>query len=914
MLAVLAVAPAMACGGSDGTTQPITPPPVVRNRPPTAVTIPAREVVEGDTLRLPAADYFTDPDGDRLSYQAFTSNDEVAVVRVEGDFLVIEALARGRAVLAWRAEDPSGASTSTQFVLHVVLPRSEDHAVLVALHEALNGPEWGRTENWLSHEPISEWEGVSTDGDRRVTSLWLSYNNLRGAFPSEIGRLTSLQSLGLAGNKLTGTLPEALANLPDLQSLYINHNQMSGDLSVLDRLDQLTDVNARSNSFTGPIPESFTRPRIMWAIDLGKNRLTGSIPAGLGNLSKTHTLYLDGNELTGPIPPELGQLPLLSLLDLGDNNLTGPIPPELGQLSFLYTLDLGDNELTGPIPTALGSLPRIWDLFLGGNDLEGGAPAELSYLRGSLEVLDISRNPKLTGPIPSSWTDLRLRRMMANDTDLCLPSTEEFREWRMWTPRVMVRPCGAGAFPLYLTQAIQSFDYPVPLVAGDSALLRVFPTTDGDGTFPAVTARFYLDGAEVHVVDIPSRADPIPAEVDESDLLNSANAVIPAEVIQPGLEVAVEVDPDGEADASLGVTRRIPETGRIPVDVRAMPVFHMMAVPFIVDAADDAHIAQLVQDLHPDHDYLWPMRDLMPIGTVEIYRHDPVQVSSPSVWQLLDEIEVIRVLEGTKHYYAGFVNANANGIAWIGGKASVQDPEKPEVLAHEIGHNFSLNHAPGCDAPRVDRAYPHGDGTTDVWGYDFRVDSLRAPDWPDVMGYCESNWVSSYHFANAMAHRGRVEAWDSASPARVILVRGGVDGEGAPYLRPVFDLEAYPYLPREDGPYTVTGYAADGAALFSYRFDMQRAADGGGAGFAFALPAEARRGGRLARVTLSGPEGTVTLDGATDQPSAIVRDRSTGQVRAILTEATRGSLARSVDALLLDDPTLDVTLSRGIPR
>lgn len=899
----LAVAPVLACGDSDATTEPLPPPPPTApppptvppplpppNGPPTAAAVPTQEMLEGDTLRIRGADHFADPDGDRLTYRAFTSDEDVALVRVEGDTLVLEAGTRGRATISWWAEDPSHATALTRFEVLVTLPRSEDHPALVALYETLNGPEWHNKENWLSHEPISEWWGVSTDRDRRVTGLDLGFNNVHGEFPSEIRQLTKLAYLNLWGNRLTGTLPEALAELPDLQSLYVSNNQLSGDLAVLGKMDQLADVLARDNQFTGPIPEALAaKHATLRSMDFAGNRLTGSIPAGLGDLA-LYTLRLNGNELTGPIPPELGQL------------------------SLLYDLDLGDNQLTGPIPASFGGLARLGRLSLAGNDLEGGAPPELSYLRNSLEWLNVSRNPRLSGPIPSSWTDLRLIEMIANDTDLCLPATEEFREWRMWTTRVSVPACGADAFPLYLTQAIQSFDSGVPLVAGDSALLRVFPTTDGDGTFPAVTAGFYLGGARVHEVDIPARADPIPAEVDESDLLNSANAVIPGGVIQPGLEVVVEVDPDGEADPALGVSRRIPESGRVPIDVRAMPVFHMVAVPFIVDSTEDAHIAQLVRDLHPNHDYLWALRDLLPVGEMEVYRHDPVHVSYPSVGQLLDEIEVIRILEGTTHYYAGFVNANGNGVAWVGGKSSVQDPEKPEVLAHEIGHNFSLYHAPACEPYGVDDAYPHGDGRIGVWGYDFRVDSLRPPDWPDVMGYCESSWVSDYHFNNAMAHRGRVEVWESVSPARVLLVSGGVSEHGAPYLRPAFDIEAYAHLPRDPGPYAVTGSAADGATLFSHRFDMLRAADGTGAGFAFALPVDPAWADRLTALTLTGPDGTATLDAATDRPSAIVRDPRTGQVRAILHEPTPESLARAVNALLLDDPTLQVTQTRGLPR
>ena len=100
---------------------------------------------------------------------------------------------------------------------------------------------------------------------------------------------------------------------------------------------------------------------------------------------------------------------------------------------------------------------------------------------------------------------------------------------------------------VYLTQAVQSREYPVPLVAGDKALLRVFVTaahaTMAD--IPPVRARFYLNGTERHVAEIPANAAPIPTEVVEGSLSGSANAEIPGEIVRPGLEMVIEIDPDG---------------------------------------------------------------------------------------------------------------------------------------------------------------------------------------------------------------------------------------------------------------------------------------------------------------------------------------------------------------------------------
>ena len=45
-----------------------------------------------------------------------------------------------------------------------------DRAILVALYEATNGANWTNKTNWLSDRPLSEWFGVRTDANGRVTA------------------------------------------------------------------------------------------------------------------------------------------------------------------------------------------------------------------------------------------------------------------------------------------------------------------------------------------------------------------------------------------------------------------------------------------------------------------------------------------------------------------------------------------------------------------------------------------------------------------------------------------------------------------------------------------------------------------------------------------------------------------------
>ena len=171
------------------------------------------------------------------------------------------------------------------------------------------------------------------------------------------------------------------------------------------------------------------------------------------------------------------------------------------------------------------------------------------------------------------------------------------------------------------------------MVAGEKALLRVFVTAASPTTasIPSVRARFYEDGTEIHVADIPARTATIPTEIYEGDLSRSSNTEIPGEIVRPGLEMVVEIDPEGTLDPGLGVASRIPNTGRMAVDVREMPVLHLTVIPFLWSADPHWAVVETAEAMEADpegHELLWKTRTLLPIGDLEVTAHAPVLTSS----------------------------------------------------------------------------------------------------------------------------------------------------------------------------------------------------------------------------------------------------------------------------------------------
>jgi len=606
--------------------------------------------------------------------------------------------------------------------------------------------------------------------------------------------------------------------------------------------------------------------------------------------------------LTGPIPPELGNLTGLETLRLHANMLTGPIPPELGNLAGLETLWLNDNDLSGPVPPEFGKMSGLRELYLGSN-------------------------PSLDGTLPSRLTSLtRLDVLLAGNTGLCAPADSDFQAWLEGVYRVRIARCATREQPAaYLTQAVQSRAFPVPLVAVEKALLRVFPTAlkETREGIPLVRARFYRDGVETHEVDIPGKSTPIPTEVDEGDLAKSANVEIPGAVVQHGLEMVVEIDPDSTLDPELGVTKRIPEEGRLALEVKDMPPLDLTLIPFIWSHTRDSAIVDLIEEMadeQEDHEMFGELH-LLPVGEVHVTAHEPVVSSTNNVIGLLHETIAIRVMEGGTGHYQGMMSppvTGARGVAFAPGRSSVSVPNAG-TIAHELGHNFNLRHAPCGDPAALDPFYPQSDGSIGAWGYDFRDgESLVPPSTPDLMSYCRPNrWISDYGFTSALRFRGS-DADSVALPHRgssqSLLLWGGIDANGTPLLEPAFLVDAPPALPDSAGEYRLVGRNFDGAELFSLSFGMPVVLDGdGSSGFAFTLPAQSSWETGLASITLSGPGGSATLDRDTDRPMTILRDRPTGQVRGILRGIPGVAPAMRAAPARIDRRNFDTLMSRGIP-
>ena len=377
------------------------------NRPPEPVgTVPPQALVEsGPAVGLSMEAWFSDPDDDRLTYAAASSNAGAVTAFASGDTVWLVPGAAGTARVTVTAQDPDGLSATQAMTVTTAAsagPQS-DREVLEVFYDSTAGTSWTNRANWKTSAPLGEWHGVNTDPAGRVTELILSQNGLTGLIPPALGSLVNLMRLSLGGNDLTGPIPGELGSLVNLGSLSLGGNDL-----------------------TGPIPGELGSLVNLGSLSLGGNDLTGPIPGELGSLVNLGSLSLWGNDLTGPIPGELGSLVNLRELSLNSNALTGPIPGELGSLVNLEGLELRRNHLTGLIPPALGSLVNLESLSLGGNDLTGPVPGELGSLT-DLRWLDLSYNWGLSGSLPSGLESSRLKQLDIFVTQACAPAA--LQDW-----------------------------------------------------------------------------------------------------------------------------------------------------------------------------------------------------------------------------------------------------------------------------------------------------------------------------------------------------------------------------------------------------------------------------------------------------------------------------------------------------
>lgn len=389
-----------------------------------------------------------------------------------------------------------------------------------------------------------------------------------------------------------------------------------------------------------------------------------------------------------------------------------------------------------------------------------------------------------------------------------------------------------------------------PLVAGRDALFRVFYEAQAAQIGSQYTARLSVDASTTYEV-----TGTFVTQSFEQNLLTTVSFVIPGDKITPDFSYTVAILQEGDP-ADDNPEARFPQQGVHPVTVEApVNTLRIIIAPFAYHADGSGRLP----DLSPTRveDYRQRFLQLYPVSNVEITVRQPYnwyQAIEPdgTGWQQVGfTLFGFRNQDGTSddvYYYGTFkptetlwqfcgsgcllgvtlLNDNPPDTGSVDLRLALGvgfDEVALDTAAHELGHSHGLRHAPcGVGVEDIDPNYPYADGLIGVWSWDIVNEQLLAPeDYTDIMGYCEDQWISDYHYrrlANRCKNVNLPWFMDPGVP-EVTYQLISMDGSGKAVIRPGVTQRSRPLAGGR--PVDVTVYSRGGAQNtvegHFYRFD-----------------------------------------------------------------------------------------------
>ena len=284
-----------------------------RNQAPEAVgTIPDQTVPAGESAVVNLSLYFTDPDGDPLTYDASSNDPGVATASVSGSALTISGVAVGRARVTANATDGS---------------LSARQVIFVSVETAAAGI-CGRTEQVVD-AILDRIRGVSdcalvTEAhlaaiDRRID---LGSKGITSLKPGDFAGLSSLKELTITDNPLTVLQDEMFAGLRSLETLWLFNNRLTTlPRAAFFELSELTELRLTNNLLSSLEEGMFIGLSTLQSLHLNGNRLTSLPDRVFAGMPVLEEMHLARNQLRSITREAFSGLPLLRRLFLYENRL-----------------------------------------------------------------------------------------------------------------------------------------------------------------------------------------------------------------------------------------------------------------------------------------------------------------------------------------------------------------------------------------------------------------------------------------------------------------------------------------------------------------------------------------------------------------------------------------------------------------
>jgi len=560
-------------------------------------------------------------------------------------------------------------------------------------------------------------------------------------------------------------------------------------------------------------------------------------------------------EVTGwTLGPRAGsQRVRLSVMShLGSSLTQSPLPAEISEAvaragTPVELARVGTSPILGRVgtPTSSSLVVRVADRF---DNPVSGVSVQFEVIEGTGSVTRGQAVSDAQGLAdPGSWT-----MGMERGRQALRASVAGAPELRLDLPATVRPPWSVEA--VHLNQGNQTLDGQVPLVEGRAGLLRVF-LQGAESSPPGVGVRVRIRHGSTVVLDQRVGraggggilADPV--SPDQAG--RSWNVQLDGALVRRGMELQVELDPDGVLGLLAGEAEIWPSAGAwAPLPMVAVPPFRVTFIPIV--STWFGTTGRITESNAGD--YIGASVDAFPIGELDIQvRSSPLIFdgsfeNANTGWnRALQDIRDLRVLEGGfDRYYHGILRRPAGGgiagIAYVvtnplavQSLAAVSFDQLPGagmVIAHEFGHNFGRFHSPCGSAGNPDPAYPYPGGRLATPGYSSADGTLRATtQFFDVMGYCTPFWPSDHTYQRVLEMRmarpvgapfiGRPAASagaDSGAEAtRRLLVSGGWSASEGLEIRPALETEVPPIRSRPLDPVLIEILDPEGRVVGSAR-------------------------------------------------------------------------------------------------
>lgn len=339
------------------------------------------------------------------------------------------------------------------------------------------------------------------------------------------------------------------------------------------------------------------------------------------------------------------------------------------------------------------------------------------------------------------------------------------------------------------------------LIANKSVLARVDLLTTSPSASPSRAYLLVANAGSCTRLTLTGPAS-IPTDIDRQTLSSAFRVTIPANLIQPGSEVAVVFDDDqgrsaSEADRTYRLFR-MPVSATISETIRVIPITYKGQNGFVTSNSD---LANLLLRLHPITSFTLrtegafspPSLNQSLLGLLGTGQESFVTMQAVLA-ELDDECarrNGSQTNARTSPKCLGVFPNNLTfrtatgqvvGLAYVGGVTMLaQSVSATDVfseispyggshwldfraltVAHEYGHLLNLNHA-ACGGPTDTdrRLYPDGrlgggagfDTTRNFYFSSQRLNNSGQPQFGDLMSYCAKEWSSDRGYVAALSYR-----------------------------------------------------------------------------------------------------------------------------------------------------------------